>query len=270
MLTTRVHPDRRAVPSSAASTSSRHPAAAKQLIGVVPADATRSTGRSPSGRTSTSTVASSACRRRSPAARPTGCSSSSASTSGPKAPVLALSGGMAQRLMVARAIMHRPVDPLPRRAHRRPRPAEPHRAVGDPRGAPRRRPDHPPHHALHGGGRPALRPPGDHRPRPAARPRHARGAEALDRRRHRSSPSPPTGPTSTGLADRARGGVDGRHQHGGHRRRPSASACAGPRACCPQCSPRPTRPASPSSTSRVEEPTLETVFIDLTGKDLRE
>ena len=54
--------------------------------------------------------------------------------------------------------MHRPVDPVPRRAHRRPRPAEPHRAVGDPRRAPRRRPDDPPHHALHGGGRPALRP----------------------------------------------------------------------------------------------------------------
>ena len=34
-------------------------------------------------------------------------------------PVLALSGGMAQRLMVARAIMHRPDDPVPRRADRR-------------------------------------------------------------------------------------------------------------------------------------------------------
>ena len=84
-----------------------------------------------------------------------------------RVPVLALSGGMAQRLMVARAIMHRPDDPLPRRADGRPRSAEPHRALGDPRRAARRRPDDPAHHALHGGGGPALRPPRDHRPRPA-------------------------------------------------------------------------------------------------------
>ena len=70
-----------------------------------------------------------------------------------------------------------PDDPVPRRADRRPRPAEPHRAVGDPRRAPRRRADDPAHHALHGRGRPALRPPRDHRPRPDARHRHARGAQ---------------------------------------------------------------------------------------------
>ena len=66
-----------------------------------------------------------------------------------------------------------PGDPLPRRAHRRPRPAEPPRAVGDPRRAARRGPDHPPHHALHGGGRRALQPPGHHRPRAPARARAA-------------------------------------------------------------------------------------------------
>ena len=49
-----------------------------------------------------------------------------------------------------------PGDPLPRRADRRPRPAEPARAVGDPRRAAPRRADDPAHHALHGGGRPAL------------------------------------------------------------------------------------------------------------------
>ena len=89
-----------------------------------------------------------------------------------------------------------PDDPVPRRADRRPRSAEPHRAVGDPRRAARRRPDDPAHHALHGGGRPALRPPRDHRPRPDARHRHAGGAQAVGRRR--------------------------RHDHGAGRRRPRA------------------------------------------------
>ena len=101
-------PDRRAARSSAASTSSRTRPRPSRLIGVVPQtntldrsltvwenlyfhgrffgmDATTAQGRG----------------------RP-GCSSSSGSPSGPTAPVLALSGGMAQRLMVARAVMHRP------------------------------------------------------------------------------------------------------------------------------------------------------------------
>ena len=73
---------------------------------------------------------------------------------------------MAQRLMVARSIVHRPRIALPRRAHAGPRPAVAHRAVGHhPRG-PRGRSDGAAHHALHGGGRPALRTPRDHGPRP--------------------------------------------------------------------------------------------------------
>ena len=73
-----------------------------------------------------------------------------------KASVYALSGGMAQRLMVARAIFHRPavlfldeptagLDPQGRLA-----------LVGAARGAQRRGPDHHAHNPLHGRSRQAL------------------------------------------------------------------------------------------------------------------
>ena len=91
-----------------------------------------------------------------------------------RANVAEMSGGMAQRLMVARAIMHDPdvlfldeptsgLDPQSRLA------------LWDvDRRAPRAGPDDRAHDALHGRGRPALRAGRDHRPRPAARARHAR------------------------------------------------------------------------------------------------
>ncbi len=63
-----------------------------------------------------------------------------------------------------------PRDPVPRRADRRPRSAESHRPLGHPRRAPRRRPDDPPHHALHGGGGRAVQPGRDHRPRASCSP----------------------------------------------------------------------------------------------------
>ena len=101
-----------------------------------------------------------------------------------KASVYALSGGMAQRLMVARAIFHRPavlfldeptagLDPQSRLA-----------LWEILRRAQRRGPDHPPHHPLHGGGRPALRPGGHHGPRPDPGPGHPGGPQAGGRRRH--------------------------------------------------------------------------------------
>ena len=90
-----------------------------------------------------------------------------------KASVYALSGGMAQRLMVARAIFHRPavlfmdeptagLDP------------QSSLALWDIlRRAQRRRPDDHADDALHGGSRPALRPRRDHGPREDPRARHA-------------------------------------------------------------------------------------------------
>ena len=89
-----------------------------------------------------------------------------------------LSGGMAQRLMVARAIMHRPATSCSSTS--RP-PGSTRRAAsrsGRSSASSTPRPDDPPHHALHGGGRPALRPGRDHRPRPAARARHARASSS--------------------------------------------------------------------------------------------
>ena len=108
MLTTRVVPTERAEPSSAASTCG--PTRPRPSSSSVWCPQTNTLDRSltvwenlyfhgrffgmnaPSG----------------PEPRPTTCSSASSSPNGPRMPVLALSGGMAQRLMVARAVMHRP------------------------------------------------------------------------------------------------------------------------------------------------------------------
>ena len=72
--------------------------------------------------------------------------------------------------------------PVPRRAHHRPRPAEPQRPVGGGRapGEGRGR-DRLPHHPVPRGGRSARRPRGHHRPRPDRRRGHPRRAEGRDR-----------------------------------------------------------------------------------------
>ena len=63
-----------------------------------------------------------------------------------------------------------PGDPVPRRADVGPRPAEPPRPLRHHQGAQRRGPDRAADDALHGGGRPAVRTAGDHRPRSACSP----------------------------------------------------------------------------------------------------
>ena len=103
------------------------------------------------------------------------------------------SGGMKRRLDLALALVHGPVDPVPRRADDRPGPAEPHRAVGRGRapGARGRR-DRLPDHAVPRGGRRARRPRRDHRPRPDRGRGHARMRSRPRSAASRSRRSPPT------------------------------------------------------------------------------
>ena len=157
---------------------------------------------------------------------------------------------------------------LPGRAHGRPRPAEPAGPVGAARRAERRGPDHPADDALHGRGRPALRAGRDHGPRPDPGPRHPGRAQAERRRRHH------------------------RHGQGRRRPRPARRRCSAARSraspgparwtaasSCTSGAPTGSRRASSLAAERggfdlvdlsVAEPTLETVFINLTGKELRD
>ena len=71
-----------------------------------------------------------------------------------------LSGGMKRRLTIARALISEPDLLHPRRAHDRPRPPGPPPAVGPALPAEAAGRDPGDHHALHGRGRAAVRPPG--------------------------------------------------------------------------------------------------------------
>ena len=138
--------------------------------------------------------------------------------------------------------------PLPRRADGRPRPAEPAGAVGDPPDAQRRRADGPADDALHGRGRPALRPGGDHGPRPDPRPRHPGPAQAERRGRHdRHGQGDRRSRRTGGGADRGHRRRD--RQPAGRRRRRAARARGRP-ARSPASSPRPSRAGSRWPTCR--------------------
>ena len=91
-----------------------------------------------------------------------------------KASVFALSGGHGAAAHGGPGHLPPPGRAVPRRADGRARPAEPPGAVGSARRAARPGADHPADDALHGRGRPALRPGRHHGPRPDPGPGHAR------------------------------------------------------------------------------------------------
>ena len=159
------------------------------------------------------------------------------------------------------------VGAVPRRADRGTGPAEPAGAVGPARRAAPRRPDHPAHHALHGRGGPALRPGRDHGPRPDPGARHPGRAQAgigadtivtvrttgdpdrlgeLLAARWRASPGPGRRTAGSSCTCRAATGW-------------SRASCLPPSAAGSSC-----------IDVSVAEPSLETVFINLTGRELRD
>ena len=178
------------------------------------------------------------------------------------------SGGMKRRLDLALALVHRPRDPLPRRAHDRPRHPEPHRAVGRGR-APRRRRrrDGVPHHAVPRGGRRARRPRRHHRPRPDRGRGHAGAAEGGDRPARRVEAVP----ARSGRAPAALAAVlarFGEPRAAGGPRRASPCACAAARPSSPRSCARSTPRASRSTTCSSTQPTLDDVFLAKTGRSL--
>ena len=186
-----------------------------------------------------------------------------------KASVYALSGGMAQRLMMARAIFHRPavlfldeptagLDPQSRLAL--------WEILGE----------------LNGEGQTilltthymeeadaAVRPRGDHGSRQDPRARHARGAEAVGRRRHDrhgQGRRRRLQALAERLAERDRRG----DAHARDRRRRRAPRQGAPSGSCRASSTRPRAAGFDLADLSVSEPSLETVFISLTGKELRD
>ena len=197
-----------------------------------------------------------------------GCSSSSGCPSGPTSPVMALSGGMAQRLMVARAVMHRPsvlfldeptagLDPQSRIAL--------WEILGE----------------LHVDGQTIL-----------LTTHYMEEADQLcdrvaiiDQGRIVALDTPAGLKRSVGADTTVRVVAEGdldalaqllRARSTAPPRRPSCGDAVllgvqrHRRACCRASSRSPSATASTSPTSRSRRPRLETVFITLTGKDLRE
>ena len=141
---------------------------------------------------------------------------------------------------------------LPRRADRGSRSAEPHRHVGHPRRAPRRRSDHPADHPLHGRSRSALQPGGHHRSGSHRRARHTRWSQTVGRRRRhrpcRCRRQP--GRTGAGACNARSKGRPTRESWA----TPSCSACKASRACCRPSSTSLNATASSSPTSRSPRP----------------
>ena len=163
-----------------------------------------------------------------------------------------LSGGMRRRLLLARGLVHEPRADPARRADRRPRPADPHRALDADRRPALARHDDPDVDPLHRGGRAARRRSRgdgqgqDHQPRQAVgADRRARRAARRPRSTRRRNAWPKSAPSP----------------------RRSACGCARPG--------RRSRSSAPSgpTTARVPEDavvraaSLEDVFVLLTGEE---
>ena len=203
----------------------------------------------------------------------TSCSSASTSPTRPRRLAKTYSGGMRRRLDLAAALVARPPVHLPRRADDRARPAQPAVAVGDDRGARRRRDDRAADDAVPRRGRPPRRPDRGDRPRPGDRRGHVGRAEGPRRRRaargdalataprprprsRRSSRSPRTGrsartamlalPLRSGRGSDRRGGPQARRRRRRNRRH---RASAGRRSTT-SSSRSPATPPSPAKRTR--------------------
>ena len=168
---------------------------------------------------------------------------------------------MRRRLDLAAALVARAAGAVPRRADDRPGPAQPHRAVGDDRGARRRGHDRAAHDPVPRRGRPAGRPHRGHRPRPRDRRGHGGRAEGARRRRARRGDA--RAPEAAARGDAALGGWPT------SRRRSTATSCASRSASATARSwtrrAGSTARASASSDIAVRRPTLDDVFLTLTG-----
>ena len=161
-----------------------------------------------------------------------------------------------------RRARRQPAGALPRRADDRPGPAQPPGGVGDDRGAGGRGHDRAADHAVPRRGRPPGRPHRGHRPRPRDRRGHARRAQGPRRRRA------PRGPPRRRRRGRDAPSRRSRRCPTSRRsstRRPSGCRSAGAPARSSRRCAGSTRPASASTTSALRRPTLDDVFLSLTG-----
>ena len=177
----RAHRARRGRRSRSSATRCRRPRAKDASAWAWCRRWTTSIPTSPCARTSSSTAATSGLQRRRGGERACRrCSSSPRWSRARTRRIQALSGGMKRRLVLARALVNDPdlifldepttgLDPQAR-----------HLMWERLRDAAAPGQDDPAHHALHGRGRAALRPPEDHRPRPHASPRARRARSSRE------------------------------------------------------------------------------------------